>query len=68
MQFHPTGIYGAGCLITEGARGEGGILRNSQGERFMERCGWGQRAWGHVWEGWGRSMSSEGPRSVGRTW
>ncbi len=37
VQFHPTGIYGAGCLITEGARGEGGILRNSKGERFMER-------------------------------
>lgn len=37
VQFHPTGIYGAGCLITEGSRGEGGILRNSQGERFMER-------------------------------
>jgi succinate dehydrogenase / fumarate reductase, flavoprotein subunit len=37
VQFHPTGIYGAGCLITEGARGEGGILRNSQGEAFMER-------------------------------
>ena len=37
MQFHPTGIYGAGCLITEGSRGEGGILRNSEGERFMER-------------------------------
>jgi succinate dehydrogenase / fumarate reductase, flavoprotein subunit len=37
VQFHPTGIYGAGCLITEGVRGEGGILRNSQGERFMER-------------------------------
>ncbi|HTL50856.1 MAG TPA: succinate dehydrogenase flavoprotein subunit [Steroidobacteraceae bacterium] len=37
VQFHPTGIYGAGCLITEGARGEGGILRNAQGERFMER-------------------------------
>ena len=36
-QFHPTGIYGSGCLITEGARGEGGILRNSNGERFMER-------------------------------
>lgn len=37
VQFHPTGIYGAGCLITEGVRGEGGVLRNSEGERFMER-------------------------------
>ncbi|MDQ3269827.1 MAG: succinate dehydrogenase flavoprotein subunit [Pseudomonadota bacterium] len=37
VQFHPTGIYGAGMLITEGVRGEGGILRNSEGERFMER-------------------------------
>lgn len=37
VQFHPTGIYGAGCLITEGARGEGGILLNGRGERFMER-------------------------------
>jgi succinate dehydrogenase (ubiquinone) flavoprotein subunit len=37
VQFHPTGIYGAGCLITEGCRGEGGLLRNSEGERFMER-------------------------------
>ena len=37
VQFHPTGIYGSGCLITEGARGEGGFLSNSSGERFMER-------------------------------
>ncbi|CAG8514365.1 12386_t:CDS:10, partial [Racocetra fulgida] len=37
VQFHPTGIYGSGCLITEGSRGEGGYLLNSQGERFMER-------------------------------
>jgi len=37
VQFHPTGIYGSGCLITEGARGEGGYLTNSLGERFMER-------------------------------
>jgi succinate dehydrogenase / fumarate reductase, flavoprotein subunit len=36
-QFHPTGIYGSGCLITEGSRGEGGYLTNSAGERFMER-------------------------------
>merc|ERR1719191_213860 len=37
VQFHPTGIYGAGCLMTEGCRGEGGILINSEGERYMER-------------------------------
>lgn len=37
VQFHPTGIYGAGCLITEGSRGEGGMLKNANGERFMER-------------------------------
>ena len=37
VQFHPTGIYGAGCLITEGCRGEGGVLKNSEGERFMEK-------------------------------
>ena len=37
VQFHPTGIYGVGCLITEGARGEGGFLVNGKGERFMER-------------------------------
>lgn len=37
VQFHPTGIYGAGCLMTEGCRGEGGVLRNNLGERFMTR-------------------------------
>src|SRR5690606_11754821 len=37
VQFHPTGVYGAGCLITEGSRGEGGYLINGNGERFMER-------------------------------
>merc|ERR1711870_145516 len=38
VQFHPTGIFPAGCLLTEGCRGEGGILRNSEGEPFMARC------------------------------
>lgn len=37
VQFHPTGIYGCGCLVTEGARGEGGYLINSNGERFMDK-------------------------------
>ena len=37
VQFHPTGVYGAGVLLTEGCRGEGGYLLNSEGERFMER-------------------------------
>ena len=53
IQFHPTGIYGAGCLITEGARGEGGYLTNSEGERFMEAT----RRTPRIWP---RAMSSVG--------
>jgi len=45
VQFHPTGIYAAGCLITEGSRGEGGYLTNSAGERFMERYARTPRIW-----------------------
>ena len=45
VQFHPTGIWGLGVLITEAARGEGGILRNSEGERFMERYALLSRIW-----------------------
>ncbi len=52
LSGRPAGIYGAGCLITEGSRGEGGILRNSEGERFMERC---VRGAGPSWRGRGKA-------------
>lgn len=68
VQFHPTGIYGAGCLITEGARGEGGILRNAEGERFMERwaagAGWGLGEAGRA--GGGGICLGEGSRLFNR--
>jgi len=58
VQFHPTGIYGSGCLITEGARGEGGYLTNSEGERFMERYAMEIRE-GRGVGGWGGSHPPE---------
>jgi succinate dehydrogenase / fumarate reductase flavoprotein subunit len=66
VQFHPTGIYGAGCLITEGARGEGGYLTNSEGERFMERYAPTPRTWPPAtWSAAAMTMEIREGRGVG---